>query len=248
MYLSVNWEASGGGAFAVIPLEERGKLPEHVPLFRGHTAPVLDTDWNPFNDSLIASGSDDAKVFIWKVPENFSLHTNADEPQDVGPVSKLSGHSRKIGHVSFNPSAANVLASSSGDYTVKIWDIEAGLPKLTLKHNDVVQSLSWSANGSLLVTTGRDKKLRIWDTRQERPAHEGTGHPGAKSSRTAWMGEHDRIVTTGFSRMSDRQLGLWDIKNPKEPVNGFMVLDQISGVCMPFWDEGTNCLYLAGKG
>ncbi len=27
-YLSVNWEASGGGAFAVIPLEERGKLPE----------------------------------------------------------------------------------------------------------------------------------------------------------------------------------------------------------------------------
>lgn len=44
-YLAVNWEAGGGGAFAVIPLNERGKLPDKIPLFRGHTAAVLDTDW-----------------------------------------------------------------------------------------------------------------------------------------------------------------------------------------------------------
>jgi len=44
-YLAVNWESSGGGAFAVIPLNERGKLPDRIPLFRGHTAVVLDTDW-----------------------------------------------------------------------------------------------------------------------------------------------------------------------------------------------------------
>jgi hypothetical protein len=29
----------------VIPVHERGKLPERIPLFRGHTAAVLDTDW-----------------------------------------------------------------------------------------------------------------------------------------------------------------------------------------------------------
>ncbi len=44
-YISVNWQASGGGAFAVIPINEKGRLPEQLPLFRGHTAPVLDTDW-----------------------------------------------------------------------------------------------------------------------------------------------------------------------------------------------------------
>ena len=44
-YLSVNWESGGGGAFAVIPLKEKGRLPEQMPLFRGHTAAVLDTDW-----------------------------------------------------------------------------------------------------------------------------------------------------------------------------------------------------------
>lgn len=155
---------------------------------------------------------------------------------------------RKVGHVLFNPAAENVLASSSGDYTVKLWDVEAGAPKLTLKHKDIVQSLSWSADGSQLVTTSRDKKLRVWDVRQEAPAIEVQGHPGAKSSRAVWLGEHDRIATTGFSRMSDRQLALWDARKPGEPIGGFTILDSISGVCMPFWDEGTQCLYLAGKG
>ncbi|OOQ90605.1 Coronin-like protein crn1 [Penicillium brasilianum] len=249
-HLAVNWEAGGGGAFAVVPLEERGKLPDRIPLFRGHTAVVLDTDWNPFDDDLIASGSDDGKVFLWRVPENFTVRpdVDADDIQDIAPVGKLAGHPKKIGHVLFNPAAENVLATASGDYTVKIWDIEAGAAKLTLNVGDIVQSQSWSANGSLLVTTSRDKKLRIWDVRQERPAHETNGHSGAKNSRTVWLGERDRIATTGFSKMSDRQLALWDIRAVREPINGFKTLDSISGVCMPFWDDGTSCLYLAGRG
>jgi coronin-1B/1C/6 len=95
-YLAVNWEAGGGGAFAVIPLDERGKLPDQLPLFRGHTAVVLDTDWSPFDDSLIASASDDGKVFLWQVPEDFALRTEAEEIEDVAPIGKLSGHSRCV--------------------------------------------------------------------------------------------------------------------------------------------------------
>ncbi|KAI0530310.1 hypothetical protein GGR58DRAFT_493809 [Xylaria digitata] len=246
-YLAVNWEASGGGAFAVIPLDERGKLPDVIPLFRGHTAAVLDTDWHPFNDRVIASASDDAKVMIWKVPEGFSLLTDAEEPSDVAPSAQLKGHSRKVGQVLFNPAAENILASASGDLTIKLWDITAGSAAHTLKHPDIVQSLSWNADGTMLVTTSRDKKLRMWDVRQERPAHESPGHEGAKNSRAVWLGEHNRVATTGFSKMSDRQLALWEPGNPN-PIGGFTVLDSISGVCMPFWDDGCNCLYLAGKG
>lgn len=144
---------------------------------------------------------------------------------------------RKVGQVLFNPSAENILASASGDYTIKLWDIGTGKAHHTLKHGDIVQSLSWSANGSMLVTTSRDKKLRVWDVRQERPAQEKPGHSGAKNSRVVWMGEHNRVATTGFSRMSDRQMALWDIGNLAEPIGGFTTLDSISGVCMPFWGE-----------
>lgn len=35
-----------------------------------------------------------SQVFVWKVPEDFTLHTDADEPTDVSPVHKLSGHTR----------------------------------------------------------------------------------------------------------------------------------------------------------
>jgi len=49
-FLSVNLEASGGGQFQVIPLESVGKLSQDYPVYAGHTAAVLDTDFNPFND------------------------------------------------------------------------------------------------------------------------------------------------------------------------------------------------------
>jgi coronin-1B/1C/6 len=155
---------------------------------------------------------------------------------------------RKVGHVLFNPAAQNVLASASGDFTIKLWDIEKGKDRLSLKHADIVQSLAWKADGSLLATTSRDKKLRVWDARQEKPVQEVAGHSGAKNSRAVWLGDSDRIATTGFSRMSDRQLALWDINKPNAPIGDFVQLDSISGVCMPFWDDGNQILYLAGKG
>ncbi len=174
---------------------------------------------------------------LWEVPQGFTLLTDAEEPTDVSPTAKLTGHSRKVGQVQFNPAAENILASASGDLTIKIWDVGTGSALLSLKHAEVIQSLSWNASGSMLVTTSRDKKIRVWDVRQERPAHEGPGHEGAKNSRVVWLGEHNRFATTGFSRMSDRQLALWEPGN-NTPIGGKpTTLDSISGVCMPFWGK-----------
>lgn len=88
----------------------------------------------------------------------------------------------------------------------------------------------------MLVTTSRDKKIRVWDVRQEKPVHEAPGHGGAKNSRAVWLGEHNRFATTGFSRMSERQIALWE-PGRTEPIGGFTMLDSISGVCMPFWGK-----------
>ena len=177
--------------------------------------------------------------------------TDYIDPCDILDMSfvllLISATYRKVGQVLFNPAAENILASASGDFTIKLWDISTGQSSHQLRTGDIVQSLSWNAQGTMLVTTSRDKKLRVWDVRQERPAHDHPGHPGAKNSRAVWMGEHNRIATTGFSRMSERQIALWEPGNP-DPIGGFTMLDSISGVCMPFWDDGSNCLYLAGKG
>jgi len=62
LFISLNLEASGGGAFTVIKHDNVGKLSESLPVFNGHTAAVLDTDFNPFNDHIVASAAEDCKV------------------------------------------------------------------------------------------------------------------------------------------------------------------------------------------
>ncbi len=78
------------------------------------------------------------------------------------------------------------------------------------------------------------------------PSTEYAGHEGAKSSRAVWMGEHNRIATTGFSRMSERQIGLWE-PGRKDPIGGFTSLDSISGVCMPFWGKSRHFRFGCGE-
>ncbi|RIA98658.1 hypothetical protein C1645_749469 [Glomus cerebriforme] len=243
LFVSINWNAGGGGAFAVIPHKNVGKINDGIPLYRAHTAPVLDTDFANFNDYVIASCGEDSKVMIWTVPEELG----EPESPDIEPVAKLHGHGRKVGHVLFHPVADNVLVSSSADLTIKLWDIEKGAEKQELSgFLDFVQSMSWNWNGSLLATTCRDKKLRIFDVRSNKVVQEASSHQGVKGSRVAWLGNTERIVTTGFSKMSDRQVYIWDSAKLEKPIKT-MMLDTSSGIVMPFYDEDTKILYLAGK-
>jgi len=60
------------------------------------------------------------------------------------------------------------------------------------------------------------------------------------------LGDADRLVTTGFSKMSDRQVYVWDTRALSKPIKT-VHLDTSSGVVMPFYDNDTKMLYLAGK-
>lgn len=91
------------------------------------------------------------------------------------------------------------------------------------------------------------KKLRIFDVRSNKVVQEAQSHQGVKGSRVAWLGDSERIVTTGFSKMSDRQVYVWDSSKLEKPLKT-MMLDTSSGIVMPFYDQDTKILYLAGKG
>ncbi|KAG8876726.1 Coronin-like protein crn1 [Tulasnella sp. 331] len=256
-YISVNYQVGGGGAFAILPLPGTElsagvpyRLPDVFPLARGHTAPVLDTDWSPFDDRIVASGGEDGKVLVWKVEGTEFEGWGAEKwvPQDFEPVSRIAASARKIGQVMFHPTASHVLASATGDHTVKLWDLaNAEDPRSTLVgHGDTIQSIAFNSTGTLLATTSRDRKLRLFDPRTGGEAvRVGEGHGGIKGARIAWMGDMDKIATTGFSRMSDRQVSIWDTGSldSEKTIN----IDQSAGVLMPFWSDN-GILFLAGKG
>merc|ERR1711916_286044 len=56
-----------------------------------------------------------------------------------------------------------------------------------------------------------------------------------------------RIITTGFSKMSERQYAIWDSKDLSKALKMEMI-DTASGVLFPFFDFNTSMVYLAGKG
>jgi len=242
-YFALLCEAGGGGAFYVLPYSPAGKMdPKTTPLITGHKAPVLDLDFNPFNDSLVASVSDDCTGKIWGIPEG-GLKQSMTEP-----LQTLNGHKRKVGTVKFNPTANNILATTSTDYSVKIWDIEKGKDVFSIDggHTDIIQSADWNRNGSMLATSCKDKKLRTIDPRQNKIAQEVEGHQGVKGSRIIYLGM-DKLFSVGFTKTSEREFSIWDARNLGTKLTSQSV-DSASGLLLPFYDEDTNVLFLGGKG
>lgn len=246
-FWAVCWQTAGGGSVGVVPHSFKGKLPQQGnPLITGHKAAVLDLDWNPFNNHLLATGSEDCYVKIWNIPTG-GLTENMTEP-----VQSLQGHRRKVGGVRFHPTAANVLATSSQDYSLKLWDIVNGSVLCTLDGpTDIIQSIAWNYDGSQIAATCKDKKIRIGDPRTGKFEQTTAGHQGVKGSRCVWIGKQgaERLFTVGFSKGSERQYALHDPANftadsPLLEQN----IDNSSGILMPFYDYDTAMIYLAGKG
>ena len=128
-----------------------------------------------------------------------------------------------------------------------MWDCKLGDEVTTCDCKALPQDLHWSYGGDLFCVSTKDKMDRIYDPRENRVVAEWSPHNGTKCSKMTWVGEHPRIITTGFNRSSQREWKMWDLRNLGRPLN-HDALDQSSGILLPFFDPDTNMLYLAGKG
>uniref|UniRef100_G3P254 Coronin n=1 Tax=Gasterosteus aculeatus aculeatus TaxID=481459 RepID=G3P254_GASAC len=162
-FVAIIIEASGGGAFLVLPLLKTGRIDKSYPTVCGHTGPVLDIDWCPHNDHVIASGSEDCTVMVWQIPENGLVTSMAE------PVVVLEGHSKRVGIITWHPTARNVLLSAGCDNQIIIWNVGTGEAMITLDemHPDVIYNVTWNRNGSLICTACKDKAIRVIDPRKE---------------------------------------------------------------------------------
>ncbi|XP_078515377.1 coronin-1B isoform X1 [Lissotriton helveticus] len=242
-FVAIIIEASGGGAFMVLPLSKTGRIDKSYPTVCGHTGPVLDIDWCPHNDEVIASASEDCSVMVWQIPENGLVAPLTD------PVVTLEGHSKRVGIITWHPTARNVLLSAGCDNVVIIWNVGTAeeLYRMEDQHPDLIYNACWNRNGSLFCTSCKDKSVRIIDPRREMVvAEKERAHDGARPMRAIFMSD-GKVFTTGFSRMSERQLALWDPDNLDEPM-GLQELDSSNGALLPFYDPDTGVIYVCGKG
>lgn len=237
-------ESGGGGAFIVLPLNKinkAGRIPPDHPLVGGHKGPVLDIAWDPFNDNVIASGSEDCVVKVWQIPD-YGLVTTMTEA-----VVDLAFHQRRVGMVVWHPTANNILLSAGSDNIVVIWNVGCGEALSTIDcHTDIIYSCCFNWDGSLLLTTCKDKKIRIINPRDGEVFEEATSHEGSKATRAIFL-KNGLVFTTGFSKRSERQYSLRAPGHLDDPIT-MVELDSSNGVMFPMYDPDTNLVYLCGKG
>jgi coronin-1B/1C/6 len=232
----------GGGPLVVHDMSVTGRMNNMAPKITVHKAKVLDFQFSPFMSNMIASGGEDCYAKVTVFPED-GLKEDIKEATVV-----LEGHQKKVNIIKYNPTAKNILATASFDHLVKLWDVEAQAEVLNFDaHEEVPAHLDWNGNGSQLVSTCKDHKMRIFDPRQKEAAMTTAGFEGSKKSTALWMDNHGLIASIGFTKNSARQYSVHDPKKFDTPL-ATADIDQSAGVLMCTYDPDTSVLFIGGKG
>ncbi|KAI6660096.1 hypothetical protein LOD99_14437 [Oopsacas minuta] len=97
-------------------LEDRALVRHYTGISQGYYA--IHSCFGGLNCEFLASGSEDGFVYLW--------HKSNEKP-----ILKLSGHSRTVNSVHWNPIRPDILASSSDDATIRVWMSKLRQPSAT---------------------------------------------------------------------------------------------------------------------
>lgn len=231
-----------GGKLAVFELSKPGKLPDGVMPTLVNATNIMDFSWDPFDNKRLAVGCDDGSVKLWIVPESglAEATNNADKV--------LQAHIEKIYCLKFHPLASDILATTSYDMTIRIWDLSTLQQAYCLKTEDHVIALAWSPCGRRIAAATRGSSLLIFEPREgSAPIAQGKGPGGTRGARIVWALDGQYLAVMGFDKVSERQIMLFkssDLSNPLTSIG----LDVSPAILIPFYDEDSSTLFLTGRG
>ncbi|KAF7698253.1 coronin-7 isoform X1 [Silurus meridionalis] len=238
--LAFNTDQAGGGMVGLCSVEPGPDGKWTVTQIPCHADQVTDLDFSPFDDNLLATCSADETVKVWRVFE-------PGQEQPVSANASLSPGEGRLELVLFHPAAAGLLAvgSSRG---VQVWDTSRDKALAVLEqHMEQLHSLAWKEDGSLLASTCKDKKLRIFDPRAQLTAVQcAQVLYSNKDSRLLWV-KDDYIITTGFNQNRQQEVRLWDYRKLNSSLSS-MSLATSNGTLMPLYDPDSGLFVVSAKG
>ena len=90
-----------------------------------------------------------------------------------------------------------MIATGSGDKTVRLWDAATGKAMKTLSgHTDDVSALAYSPDGKVIATGSGDNTVRLWDAATGEALKTLSGHSGCcvgTGVQPGWQGDRLRF-------------------------------------------------------
>lgn len=177
--------------------------------------PVRSVSISP-DGKMMASGTFDARVRLWSLPEGKFLKT-------------MKGHYGAITVVKFSPDGKYLASGNSGKYldrhqdkTVKIWSLPDGELVKTLRgHNGKVNSIDISQDGKFLVFGCEDATVRIWSLPEGNLLKVLKGHDQKKRYLSSSpIGEVESVSISPDGRFlasgsRDKTIRLWSLPEGK---------------------------------
>jgi WD40 repeat protein len=147
------WVASAGNDRTIRVWQATGR--EDVAILHGHTGVVVGVAFAPDGHRLASLSIDrtldwaaEATARVWDV-----------DPRATLPV--LRGHTSYVYPVAYSPDG-RWIASGGWDNEVRLWDARTGEACAALDNGDLVKTLTFSPDGSRLVSARQDR-LQVWE-------------------------------------------------------------------------------------
>ena len=133
--------------------------------FIAHDKDINALDVSP-DDRLLASGSQDRTVKIFKITHVASSGKTAARGE-LQLLGTCKGHKRGVWTVRFS-TAERILATGSGDKTVKLWSMDDFSCLKTFEgHTNSVLRVDFINTGMQLVSSAADGLVKLWNIKEE---------------------------------------------------------------------------------